>query len=163
MKHNKVLKWCTVNFLNIRTPKQICCNHSKIWSMWLYHRVMSPNDAEGMANSVDPDQTAPLRQLRIITVCIQCRLLKLQIFAITCCVLVVKVCVLAEFVYIHSAKVLIGHLEISIFWQNYEIFRNSLSFRKRYFIQVVIEQIIIFIDQLIEFLLAAGQRGTLIL
>ena len=28
--------------------------------MWLYHRVMSPNDAAGMANSVDPDQTAPL-------------------------------------------------------------------------------------------------------
>ena len=28
--------------------------------MWLYHRVMSPNDADGMANSVDPDQTAPL-------------------------------------------------------------------------------------------------------
>ena len=27
--------------------------------MWLYHRVMSPNDADGMANSVDPDQTAP--------------------------------------------------------------------------------------------------------
>ena len=41
------------------TPK-ICCNHSKIWTMWLYHRVMSPNDADGMANSVDPDQTAPL-------------------------------------------------------------------------------------------------------
>ena len=37
-----------------------CCNHSKIWTMWLYHRVMSPNDADGMANSVDPDQTAPL-------------------------------------------------------------------------------------------------------
>ena len=35
-------------------------NHSKIWTMWLYHRVMSPNDADGMANSVDPDQTAPL-------------------------------------------------------------------------------------------------------
>ena len=31
-----------------------CCNHSKIWTMWLYHRVMSPNDADGMANSVDP-------------------------------------------------------------------------------------------------------------
>ena len=29
--------------------------------MWLYHKVMSPNDADGMANSVDPDQTAPLR------------------------------------------------------------------------------------------------------
>ena len=40
--------------------QKICCNRSKIWSMWLYHRVMSPNDADGMANSVDPDQTAPL-------------------------------------------------------------------------------------------------------
>ena len=40
------------------TP-QNCCNHSKIWTMWLYQRVMSPNDANGMANSVDPDQTAP--------------------------------------------------------------------------------------------------------
>ena len=28
--------------------------------MWLYHRVMSPNDADRMANKVDPDQTAPL-------------------------------------------------------------------------------------------------------
>ena len=28
--------------------------------MWLYYIVMSPNDADGMANSVDPDQTAPL-------------------------------------------------------------------------------------------------------
>ena len=28
--------------------------------MWLYHTVMSPNDVDGMANSVDPDQTAPL-------------------------------------------------------------------------------------------------------
>ena len=28
--------------------------------MWLYHTVTSPNDADGMANSVDPDQTAPL-------------------------------------------------------------------------------------------------------
>ena len=27
--------------------------------MWLYHREMTPNDADGMANSVDPDQTAP--------------------------------------------------------------------------------------------------------
>ena len=40
--------------------QKICCNHFKIWTMWLYHRVMSPNDADGMANSVDPDQTAPL-------------------------------------------------------------------------------------------------------
>ena len=28
--------------------------------MWLYHRLMSPNDADRMANSVDPDQTVPL-------------------------------------------------------------------------------------------------------
>ena len=28
--------------------------------MWVYHRVMSPIDADRMANSVDPDQTAPL-------------------------------------------------------------------------------------------------------
>ena len=40
--------------------QKICCNHSKFWIMWLYHRVMSPNDADGMANSVDPGQTAPL-------------------------------------------------------------------------------------------------------
>ena len=40
--------------------QKICCNHSKIWTMWLYKRVMSPNDADRMANSVDPDETAPL-------------------------------------------------------------------------------------------------------
>ena len=28
--------------------------------MLLYHREMCPNDADGMANSADPDQTAPL-------------------------------------------------------------------------------------------------------
>ena len=36
-----------------------CRHHSKILTMWL-HRVMSPNDADEMANSVDPDQAAPL-------------------------------------------------------------------------------------------------------
>ena len=30
--------------------------------MWLYHRVMSPNHADGMANSVDPDQTSLFAQ-----------------------------------------------------------------------------------------------------
>ena len=40
----------------------MCCNHSKIWTMWLYHRVSSPNNADGMANCVDPDQTAPLEE-----------------------------------------------------------------------------------------------------
>ena len=28
--------------------------------MWLYYTVMHPKDADGIANSVDPDQTAPL-------------------------------------------------------------------------------------------------------
>ena len=31
-----------------------------MWTIWLYHRVLSPKDADGMANSVVPDQTAPL-------------------------------------------------------------------------------------------------------
>ena len=26
--------------------------------MWLYHKVMSPNDEDIIANNVDPDQTA---------------------------------------------------------------------------------------------------------
>ena len=51
-------QYCT--FPKYSDIKKICCNHSKIWTMWLYHRVMSANDADGMANSVDPDQTAPL-------------------------------------------------------------------------------------------------------
>ena len=38
--------------------QRICCNHSNIWTMRIYHRVMSPNDVDGKANSVDPDQTA---------------------------------------------------------------------------------------------------------
>ena len=51
------------NFPKYSDTQTICCNHSKIWTMWLYHRVMSPNGADGMANSVDPDQTAPLGAL----------------------------------------------------------------------------------------------------
>ena len=39
--------------------QKICCNHPKIWTRWLYQRVMHPKDAAGIANSVDPDQTAP--------------------------------------------------------------------------------------------------------
>ena len=50
--------------------QNICCNHSKNWTVWLYHRRMSPNDAGGMANSVDPDQTAPRSSL--IWVCTVC-------------------------------------------------------------------------------------------
>ena len=50
----------TVNFLNIWTPKTFVVITLKFRIMWLYNRVMCQNDADGMANSVDPDQTAPL-------------------------------------------------------------------------------------------------------
>ena len=61
----------TVNFLNIRTPKKIVVITLK-FELWLSHRVMSPNDADGMANSVDPDQTAPLGVGSLIWVCTVC-------------------------------------------------------------------------------------------
>ena len=48
----------TVKFLIFGHPKK-CCNNPKIETMWLCHKVMSPKDADGMANRVDPDQTAP--------------------------------------------------------------------------------------------------------
>ena len=50
----------TVNFLNIRTPKQFVVITLKFELCGTNIRVMSPNDADRMANSVDPDQTAPL-------------------------------------------------------------------------------------------------------
>ena len=69
----------TVNFLNIRTPKTFVV--SKIWTMWLYDRVMSPNDADRMANSVDPDQTAP-RLIWVCTVCPSVSIRKLRIITV---------------------------------------------------------------------------------
>ena len=53
----KILSWgCYHKFPEYSDTQKICFNHSKIWTMWLYHRVMSPNDADRMANSVDPDR-----------------------------------------------------------------------------------------------------------
>ena len=48
-----------------KTPKnldtrKIYCSNPKIWLIWIFHHDVHPNDADGMANSVDPDQTAPL-------------------------------------------------------------------------------------------------------
>ena len=40
--------------------RKICYNPPKVRTKWFYHRVKRPKDAHGMANSVDPDQTAPL-------------------------------------------------------------------------------------------------------
>ena len=30
-----------------------------MWTIWFDNAVIYPTDADGMANSVDPDQTAP--------------------------------------------------------------------------------------------------------
>ena len=40
-------------------PKK-CCNHPKIRTRWLYHRIMCPKSEDVMANSAYPDQTAPV-------------------------------------------------------------------------------------------------------
>ena len=37
-----------LKFLKYSDTQKMCCNHSKIWTMWLYYRIMSPNDADGM-------------------------------------------------------------------------------------------------------------------
>ena len=52
--------WHTVKLLKIRTPQKIAVITLKLETKWLFRRVMCPKSADGMANSVDPDQTAPL-------------------------------------------------------------------------------------------------------
>ena len=39
-------------------PKN-CRNYPKYWTSWLYHWVLCAKDVNGIADSVDPDQTAP--------------------------------------------------------------------------------------------------------
>ena len=49
---------------------------------------MSPKDAEGIANSVDPDQTAPRSSLiRVCTVCPAVSVRKLRIITVFCVLL----------------------------------------------------------------------------
>ena len=43
--------------------RKISCSHPKIWTRWLCCRVICSKDADGFANSVDPDQTATLGAL----------------------------------------------------------------------------------------------------
>ena len=52
----------TVNFLKVGAPKIItdCHRFGPIWFIGPIV-IMYPKDAAGMANSADPDQTAPLR------------------------------------------------------------------------------------------------------
>ena len=47
------------NNRNYSDTQNICCSHPKIWTRWLYQRVMHLKDAAKIANK-DPDQTAPL-------------------------------------------------------------------------------------------------------
>ena len=52
----------------------------------LYHRAMGPNDADGMANNVDPDQTAPRSSLIwVCTVCPGLAVRKLRIIMVQLC------------------------------------------------------------------------------
>ena len=48
----------TVKFLNLWTPTNF--KHSKIQTKRFYHGVIQLNDAKEIANSEDPNQTAPL-------------------------------------------------------------------------------------------------------
>ena len=58
--------------------KTIAVIIQKIPTIWIYLRVMRPKDADGMANIVDPDQTAPLGS-RVYIVCPDLSVWKLKI------------------------------------------------------------------------------------
>ena len=45
---------------NFSDAKKLCCDQPKIQIKWPNHRVICPKDANGKANSEDPDQTALL-------------------------------------------------------------------------------------------------------
>ena len=42
--------------------RKICCNHPKTGKKRFYHPVMHPKDADSIANSEGPGQTAPQEQ-----------------------------------------------------------------------------------------------------
>ena len=52
----------TVKIQNNSDTQNNCCNYAKnlVFFFFFYHKVMCLNDADKMANSVDPDQTAPV-------------------------------------------------------------------------------------------------------
>ena len=50
----------TVKFLNFRTPDNFAVKLPKIQTTRPNHGIFCPKDANGIANSEDPDQTAPL-------------------------------------------------------------------------------------------------------
>ena len=53
--------------------KKNCGNHPKIQTRWFYCRVMHPKHADGMATSVDPDQSdCSSEQVRLSDLGLQC-------------------------------------------------------------------------------------------
>ena len=45
---------------NFSDAQNVWCNHPKIQIKRFYHMALHPKDADSIANSEDPDQTAPL-------------------------------------------------------------------------------------------------------
>ena len=58
--HSAENTYNTVNFLNIRTPKKFVVITLKFELCGSTLRVLSLNDVDGMANSVDPDSGSAL-------------------------------------------------------------------------------------------------------
>ena len=74
--------YCKVpKFLDAR---KLCCNLSKIQTKRPNHGVFCQKDANGIANSVDPDQTAPTRSslIWVCTVCPDQSVQKLRIITV---------------------------------------------------------------------------------
>ena len=64
MRHSPVSRFDCPEFYYRKSPifweaQNVWCNHPKIHTKRLYHRVMHPKDADSIANSEDPDPTAP--------------------------------------------------------------------------------------------------------
>ena len=55
-----VALYLNVSYLKNPNISEICFNHPKSSTRWLFLRVMHPKDAARIANSVDTDQTVPL-------------------------------------------------------------------------------------------------------
>ena len=56
---NARLGWYALKMRKNWTPSS-CCNFHEIRRMWFCHRAVRPKDADERANSIDPDQRAPL-------------------------------------------------------------------------------------------------------
>ena len=80
----------TVKILKIRTSEKNCCNYPKVGTVSFYYRAKGPKDSDRMANSVDPDQTAPSSLIWVYTVCPDLSVRKLRIIMVnrvTACIL----------------------------------------------------------------------------